>query len=47
VKGVNETIREGFVRETKERLRARAMWQEVVGTDGPYELQENESIATV
>jgi hypothetical protein len=32
---------EGFVRETKERLGARAMWREVVGANGTYELRES------
>jgi hypothetical protein len=32
---------EGFVRETKERLGAKAMWREVVGENGTYELRES------
>jgi len=32
---------EGFVRETKERLGAKAMWREVVGVNGTYELRES------
>ena len=32
---------EGFVRETKERLGAKAMWREVVGENGSYELRES------
>ncbi|MBU1209066.1 MAG: transposase [Proteobacteria bacterium] len=32
--------REGFVRETKERLGTKAMWREVVGANGSYELRE-------
>ncbi|OGP98490.1 MAG: hypothetical protein A2Z51_09260 [Deltaproteobacteria bacterium RBG_19FT_COMBO_52_11] len=30
----------GFVRETKERLGTKAMWREVVGANGSYELRE-------
>ena len=32
---------EGFVRETKERLGAKALWRGVVGMNGPYELRES------
>jgi len=32
---------EGFIRETKERLGAKAMWREVVGASGTYELRES------
>jgi len=32
---------EGFVRETKERLGSKAMWREVVGGNGSYELRES------
>jgi len=31
----------GFVRETKERLGTKAMWREVVGAKGSYELRES------
>ena len=32
---------EGFVRETRERLGAKAMWREVEGENGAYELRES------
>ena len=32
---------EGFVRETRERLAAKAMWREVVGENGTFELRES------
>jgi hypothetical protein len=31
---------EGFVREVKEKLGARAMWREIAGANGSYELRE-------
>jgi hypothetical protein len=33
--------REGFVSDVKERLGAKAMWREVVGADGSYELRQS------
>jgi hypothetical protein len=30
----------GFVRELKEKLGAKAMWREIVGVNGSYELRE-------
>ena len=32
---------EGFIREAKERLGAKARWREVVGGNGTYELRES------
>jgi len=32
---------EGYVREVKEKLGARAMWREIAGTKGSYELRES------
>ena len=34
---------EGFVKEVKEKLGAKAMWREMVGADGSYELLESPS----
>ena len=33
---------EAFVRDTKERLGTKAMWREIVGANGTYELREAE-----